>query len=161
MLNQVQLIGNLGADPEIRTTNSGVRVASLRLATSERWTQDGKKMERTEWHRIVIFNENLVKVAEQYLVKGKTIFIQGKISTRKWQDTDGKDRYSTEIVLGKYQGLLQMLGGGKGEGGRKDFDENEYGTESQRGDGGGFSGQDARGNPREDFSADLDDEIPF
>jgi len=153
-VNKVILIGNLGADPEIRSLNSGDRVANLRIATSETWRDraTGERKERTEWHRVVIFNDNLVKVAEQYLRKGAKVYIEGSIQTRKWADQSGQEKFSTEIVLQKYRGELTMLDGrGGDEGGHGDYG------------GGGFSAG-PRAQPagaREDFSADLDDEIPF
>ena len=151
-VNKVILIGNLGADPEIRTLNSGDRVANLRIATSESWRDraSGEKKERTEWHRVVIFNDNLVKVAESYLRKGAKVYIEGAIQTRKWTDQSGQEKYSTEVVLQKFRGELTMLDG-KGEGGSSGDD---YGTFS--------SGPKAQpSGPRENFSAGLDDEIPF
>ena len=156
-VNKVILIGNLGADPEIRTLTSGDRVANLRVATSETWRDrtSGERKERTEWHRVVIFNDNLVKVAESFLRKGSKVYIEGAIQTRKWTDQSGVEKFSTEIVLQKFRGELTMLDG-KGEGG-SDRGGDEY--------GGGFSsgaGPRAKSSaPREDFSADLDDEIPF
>lgn len=155
-LNQVQLIGHLGADPEIRSLTSGDRVANLRVATSESWTdkRSGDRKEKSEWHRVVIFNEHLVKVAESYLRKGSQVFIQGALQTRKWQDKNGNDAYSTEVVLQKFNGVLTMLGK-KGDGGG---DSGAYAG----GDQGGYARQDARGNPQQDeFQGDLDDEIPF
>ncbi len=117
-VNKVILVGNLGADPEIRRLNSGDQIANLRIATSESWRdrQTGERKDRTEWHSVVIFNENLAKVAEQYLKKGAKVYIEGALQTRKWQDQNGNDRYSTEIVLQKFRGELQMLDG-RGEGG--------------------------------------------
>ena len=152
-VNKVILIGNLGADPEIRTLNSGDRVANLRVATSETWRDrnSGERKERTEWHRVVIFNDNLVKVAEQYLKKGAKVYIEGAIQTRKWQDQSGVEKFSTEVVLQKFRGELTMLDG-RGEGGGMSSGE-DYG-------GGGFQRAQPSG-PRENFSADLDDEIPF
>ncbi len=164
-VNKVILIGNLGKDPEIRTLNSGDRVANLRIATSESWRDrgSGERKEKTEWHQVVIFNDNLVKVAESYLKKGSKVYIEGSIQTRKWTDQAGAEKYSTEIVLQKFRGELTMLdgrgdntdeggGGSRGGGG-------EYG--GARSGGGGF--QSARANPgsgpKENF--DLDDEIPF
>jgi single-strand DNA-binding protein len=150
-VNKVILIGNLGADPEIRTLNSGDRVANLRVATSESWRDraSGEKKERTEWHRVVIFNDNLVKVAENYLRKGSKIYVEGALQTRKWTDQSGQDKYSTEVVLQKFRGELTMLDGKGGEAGEGDY-------------GGVSSGPRAQpSGPREDFSADLDDEIPF
>ena len=156
-VNKVILVGNLGKDPEIRTLNSGDRVANLSLATSESWRDraSGAKKERTEWHRVVIFNDNLVKVAEQYLKKGSTIYIEGALSTRKWTDQQGVEKFSTEIVLQKFRGELTMLGGRGDGGGSSSRDEG--------GDFGGYSGGDRAqpSGPKESFSADLDDEIPF
>jgi len=162
-VNKVILVGNLGADPEIRTLNSGDRVANLRVATSETWRDrgSGERKERTEWHRVVIFNDNLVKVAESYLRKGSKVYIEGAIQTRKWTDQSGQEKFSTEVVLQKFRGELTMLDGrGGDEGGR---DSGDYGGGYSSGGGGGFSsGPRSQGSgPREDFSADLDDEIPF
>ncbi|MBU4434619.1 MAG: single-stranded DNA-binding protein [Alphaproteobacteria bacterium] len=162
-VNKVILVGNLGADPEIRSLSSGDRVANLRLATSETWRDrtSGERKEKTEWHRVVIFNDNLVKVAEQYLRKGSTVYIEGAIQTRKWTDNTGAEKYSTEIVLQKFRGELTMLGGrGDGAGASAGGDDGY----SSGGGGGGFGGGAPRGQPsgpRESFSADLDDEIPF
>ena len=155
-VNKVILVGNLGADPEIRSLNSGDRVANLRVATSETWRDKstGERKEKTEWHRVVIFNDNLVKVAEQYLRKGSKIYLEGSIQTRKWADQSGVEKFSTEIVLQKFRGELTMLDG--------------RGDSEGAGEGGGYSGGFSSGPraaqssaPREDFSADLDDEIPF
>ncbi|MBL8553433.1 MAG: single-stranded DNA-binding protein [Phenylobacterium sp.] len=156
-VNKVILVGNLGADPEIRSLNSGDRVANLRVATSETWRDrsSGERKEKTEWHRVVIFNENIVKVCENYLRKGSTVYIEGALQTRKYQDNSGAERYSTEIVLQKFRGELTMLGG-RGEGGGAE-DSSGYG-------GGGFSSGPRNGGgsrPVEDYSASLDDEIPF
>ena len=158
-VNKVILVGNLGADPEIRTLSSGDRVANLRLATSETWRDrtSGERKEKTEWHRVVIFNDNLVKVAESYLRKGSKVYVEGALQTRKWTDQSGQEKFSTEIVLQKFRGELTMLDGRGGEGER---DEGGYGG----GYSGGFSSSGPRqqsSGPREDFSADLDDEIPF
>src|SRR5215469_13502957 len=119
-VNRVILIGNLGADPEIRRTQDGRPIVNLRLATSETWRDKatGERRERTEWHRVVIFNENLAKVAEQYLKKGAKIYVEGQLQTRKWQDQQGQDRYSTEVVLQGFSSQLTMLdrvGGGGGD----------------------------------------------
>ncbi len=171
-VNKVIIVGNLGRDPEIRTLNSGDRVANLRIATSETWRDraSGERKERTEWHQVVIFNDNLVKVAESYLRKGSTVYIEGALQTRKYTDQSGAERYTTEVVLQKFRGELTMLGGrgggadagdeggfsgGGGGGGRG----GDYGG---GGGGGGFNpGKPAQGGggPRENF--DLDDEIPF
>ncbi len=158
-VNKVIIVGNLGKDPEIRTLNSGDRVANLRIATSETWRDKatGERKEKTEWHQVVIFNDNLVKVAESYLRKGSTVYIEGSLQTRKWTDAQGVEKYSTEIVLQKFRGELTMLGGrnDRAEGG------DDY---SQGAPTGGFSGGGGRApasGPRESFAADLDDEIPF
>jgi single-strand DNA-binding protein len=165
-VNKVILVGNLGRDPEIRTLSSGDRVANLRLATSETWRDksSGERKEKTEWHQVVIFNENLVKVAESYLKKGSTIYIEGALQTRKWTDQQGVEKYSTEIVLQKFRGELTMLGG---RGGAMDSEEgamsggNDYAAGG--GGGGGFGGGRARPSSgvKESFAADLDDDIPF
>ena len=153
-VNKVILVGNLGKDPEIRTLNSGDRVANLSLATSETWRDrtSGERKERTEWHRVVIFNDNLVKVAEQYLKKGSTIYIEGALQTRKWTDQQGVEKYSTEVVLQKFRGELTMLGG-RGDGGGAGAGDEDHA-------GGGMPRAQPTG-PRESFTADLDDEIPF
>jgi len=161
-VNKVILIGNLGKDPEIRTLNSGDRVCNLTIATSESWRdrQSGEKKEKTEWHRVVIFNDNIVKVAEQYLKKGSSVYVEGSLQTRKWTDAQGVEKYSTEIVLQKFRGELTMLGGRDGGGGDRDYGDSGY---SSGGGGSGFGGgqRNQPSGPREDFSADLDDEIPF
>ena len=118
-VNKVILVGNLGKDPEIRRTQDGRPIANLRIATSETWRDktSGERREKTEWHSVVIFNENLCKVAEQYLRKGSKVYVEGQLQTRKWQDQNGQDRYTTEVVLQKFRGELQMLdsrGGGEG-----------------------------------------------
>ncbi len=173
-VNKVILVGNLGADPEIRSLNSGDRVANLRIATSETWRDrsSGERKEKTEWHRVVIFNDNLVKVAEQYLRKGSKVYIEGAIQTRKWTDQSGQEKYSTEIVLQKFRGELTMLDGrndNAGGGGGGDYG-GDYGGGSGGGGGGGYGGggggfgggsRNQSSGPREVFSADLDDEIPF
>jgi single-strand DNA-binding protein len=158
-VNKVILVGNLGRDPEIRRLNSGDAVANLSIATSESWRDktSGEKREKTEWHRVVIFNENLVKVAENYLKKGAKIYIEGQLQTRKYQDKDGTDKYTTEVVLQRFRGELQMLdskGGGGDFGGGGDY-ESGGGSGGQ----GGGQGGGARSGPKENF--DLDDEIPF
>jgi single-strand DNA-binding protein len=121
-LNKVQIIGNLGRDPEVKTFQNGGKVCNLRIATSETWKDKntGEKKERTEWHSVAIFNEALVGVAEKYLTKGSKIYIEGQLETRKWQDQSGQDRYSTEITVRPYRGELVMLGGGSGGGGSYD-----------------------------------------
>jgi single-strand DNA-binding protein len=157
-VNKVILIGNLGKDPEIRRLNSGEPVVNLSIATSESWRdkQSGERKEKTEWHRVVIFNENIAKVAEQYLKKGSTVYIEGQLQTRKWTDQAGVEKYSTEVVLQKFRGELTMLGG-KGDGGRS-YDDAGGGGENF----GASSGKKrVSDGPREAFNQDLDDEIPF
>jgi single-strand DNA-binding protein len=154
-VNKVILIGNLGKDPEVRRLGSGDPVVNLRIATSENWRDKatGERREKTEWHNVVIFNEQLAKVAEQYLRKGSTVYIEGQLQTRKWTDQQGQEKYTTEIVLQRYRGELTMLGG-KGDGG-----ERSYGDDQSFAPSAGKK-RVAEG-PRENFSADLDDEIPF
>jgi len=150
-VNKVILVGNLGADPEVRHLNSGDPVVNLRIATSESWKgKDGEKQERTTWHQVVIFNEHIAKVAENYLKKGSKIYLEGQLQTRKWQDQSGNDRYSTEIVLQRYQGELTMIGG-KREG------------DSQSGQSDRSQSQDyssAKDGGKQSFQDDMDDEIP-
>jgi single-strand DNA-binding protein len=158
-LNKVILIGNLGKDPEVRKLPSGEPVVNLRVATSETWRdkQSGERKEKTEWHAVTIFNEQIAKVAEQYLKKGMKIYVEGALQTRKWQDQSGADKYSTEIVLQKYRGELQMLdskGGGGASAGGGEYDQSEPSFS-------GSSKKRAMAGPKESFSADLDDEIPF
>lgn len=155
-LNKVHLIGNLGADPDVRRTQAGDPVVNLSLATSESWRdkQTGEKRERTEWHRVVIFNEHYADVAEKYLKKGSKVYIEGQLQTRKWQDNSGTDRYTTEVVLQRFRGELTMLDTRGGNGPGPSTDPNAYGSEKGRADTGqtGSSG---------DFNRDMDDEIPF
>ena len=157
-LNKVMLIGNLGADPEVRTFQNGGKVCNLRIATSETWKdkQTGERREKTDWHSVAIFQEGLVRICEQYLRKGSKVFIEGKLQTRKWQDQSGQDRYSTEVVLQGFDGTLTMLdgrgeGGGQGGGGG----QSGYGGGNQGGYGGGDSG------PAPAGGGGFDDEIPF
>jgi single-strand DNA-binding protein len=175
-VNKVILIGNLGADPEIRRTQDGRPIANLRIATSESWRDknSGERKEKTEWHSVVIFNEGLCKVAEQYLKKGSTVYVEGQLQTRKWQDQSGADRYSTEVVLQGFNGNLTMLGG-RGDGGAASRGGNDFGGDSYGGGGydggygspapsrGGSSGGASRSGsaPSGGFSRDLDDDIPF
>jgi single-strand DNA-binding protein len=155
-LNKVQLIGHLGADPEIRHTQNGNSIANLRMATSESWKDrnSGEKREKTEWHRIVIFNERLAEVAEKYLRKGAKVYIEGQLQTRKWTDQQGVDHYSTEVVLQAFNGQIIMLDSGKGQGGtgrREPGDEDDYGYSD-----GGYRPKASGGH-----AFDLNDEIPF
>lgn len=175
-VNKVILIGNLGRDPEVRTFGNGGKVVNLRIATSERWRDrtSGENKERTEWHSVAIYNENLARIAEQYLRKGSTVYIEGQLETRKWQDQSGADRYSTEIVLRQFRGELTLLGGrgegggaGGGGGGYGDrdggYDEGSqgggYGGGGSQGGRGGFGGGSQGGGGGR--SSDMDDEIPF
>jgi single-strand DNA-binding protein len=160
-VNKVILIGNLGADPEIRRTQDGRPIANLRLATSESWKDKttGERREKTEWHRVVIFNENLCRIAEQYLKKGSKVFIEGALQTRKWQDQSGQDRYSTEVVLQGFRGELTLLdragaGGGAAGGGDAD-DAGEFGSPGPTRK---VAAAAAAGGSR---GGDMDDEIPF
>ncbi|MCC6948964.1 MAG: single-stranded DNA-binding protein [Bradyrhizobiaceae bacterium] len=160
-VNKVILIGNLGADPEIRRTADGRPIANLRVATSESWRDKatGERRERTEWHRVVIFNEGLAKIAEQYLKKGSKVYLEGSLQTRKWQDKEGQDRWTTEVVLQGFNSQLAMLdtrGGGSGE----SFQDNgsEFGSTGPMSGGGRRAAVAAGGGGRRD---DMDDEIPF
>jgi single-strand DNA-binding protein len=162
-VNKVMLIGHLGRDPEVRSFQNGGKVCNLRLATSENWKDKntGERREKTEWHSIAIFQEGLVSVAEKYLKKGALVYIEGKLATRKWQDASGADRYSTEIVLQGYDGVLKMLGGRRdGDGGG---DGGGYGGGDGGGGGGADGGQQGGGQQGggQQGGADLDDEIPF
>jgi single-strand DNA-binding protein len=165
-VNKVILVGNLGADPEVRRMPSGDPIVNLSVATSESWRDKNtsERKEKTEWHRVVIFNDQLAKVAEQYLKKGMKVYVEGQLQTRKWQDQSGQDRYSTEVVLQKFRGELQMLdargggeggqvgySGGPGRGGGSDFGQSGP-TDYSRGGGSRGGGGSSR---------DLDDEIPF
>jgi single-strand DNA-binding protein len=160
-VNKVILVGNLGADPEIRRLNSGEPVVNLSVATSETWRDknSGDRRERTEWHRVVIFNENLAKVAENYLKKGSKVYIEGQLQTRKWQDQNGQDKYTTEIVLQRFRGDLQMLDSrGEGEG---SYGGGGGGGRQVSGGYGGDQGGGSQPSSGNDFVRDMDDEIPF
>ena len=179
-VNKVIIIGNLGRDPEVRSFQNGGKVVNLRIATSETWRDrnTGERKERTEWHSVAIFNENLAKIAEQYLRKGSTVYIEGALETRKWQDQSGQDRYTTEIVLRPYNGNLTLLGGrGEGGGGGGDYGGGAGGYDDYQGGGGasggsygggrsggggagggGFGGGSGGGGGGR---SDMDDEIPF
>ncbi|KAA6405576.1 single-stranded DNA-binding protein [Candidatus Tokpelaia sp.] len=170
-VNKVILVGNIGADPEIRNFASGGRVANLRLATSDSWRDknSGERKERTEWHSIVIYNEGLVKVVEQYVKKGAKLYIEGQLQTRKWQDQSGQDRYTTEIVLQNFRGELQMLDSRNGDsGGYNQVAHNNQGGNYHQGAYGDNSSGDSvrrggQGNQgdSQDFARDIDDEVPF
>ena len=143
-VNKVIIVGNLGRDPEVRSFPNGGKVVNLRIATSETWRdkQSGERKERTEWHSVAIFNEALAKIAEQYLRKGSTVYIEGQLETRKWQDQSGADRYTTEIVLRQYRGELTLLGGrGDGGGGGGSYDDPQGGGDYEGGSGGGGGGR--------------------
>jgi single-strand DNA-binding protein len=159
-VNKVILIGNLGRDPEIRTTQDGTKVANLSVATSENWRDknSGERKEKTEWHRVVVFNDRLVDVIEKYLKKGATVYLEGALQTRKWTDQSGQEKYTTEIVLQRYRGELTMLGGrgGGGGGGGDEMGDAGGGYGGGSGGGGGYGGRSGGGG-----GGDLDDDIPF
>jgi single-strand DNA-binding protein len=176
-VNKVILVGNLGRDPEVRRLGSGEPVVNLRIATSETWRdkQSGEKKERTEWHSVVIFNENLAKVAEQYLKKGSKIYIEGQLQTRKWQDQSGVEKYTTEIVLQRFRGELTILDS-RGQGGSDEYGEGGGAMEDRSGGGSSFGRSSPMGGgnaPRQpamagggggggrSSSTHLDDDIPF
>ncbi len=167
-VNKVILVGNLGRDPESRSFQNGGKVVNLRIATSENWKDraTGERREKTEWHSVAIFNENVARIAEQYLRKGSKVYIEGQLQTRKWQDQSGADRYSTEIVIQNFNGTLTLLdgrqegggggnagGGAAGGGGRDDWG-GDNGASQFGGGGGGGGGRGA-------FDSDLDDDVPF
>jgi single-strand DNA-binding protein len=170
-VNKVILIGNLGRDPEVRSFQNGGKVCNLRIATSETWKDKntGERREKTEWHSVAVFQEGLVRIAEQYLRKGSKVYIEGQLQTRKWQDQSGQDKYSTEVVLQGYGGTLTMLdgrdGGGGGAssggdfGGGSGYDSGHDSGYSGSGSGGGGGGAQGESSPAP--SRDLDDEIPF
>jgi len=168
-VNKVILVGNLGKDPEIRRTQDGRPIANLRIATSETWKDrnSGERKEKTEWHSVVIFNENLCKVVEQYVKKGAKLYIEGQLQTRKWQDQQGNDRYSTEVVLQGFNGTLTMLDGRQGSGGGMQEGQSDYGGgDFGGGGGGGFGGGETKRAPRSGGGGSkggggIDDEIPF
>jgi single-strand DNA-binding protein len=160
-VNKVILVGNLGDDPESRSLNNGGEVVNMRVATSESWKdKDGNRQERTEWHRVVIFNENLGRVAKSYLRKGSKVYLEGQIQTRKWTDQSGVDRYSTEVVLQRFRGELVLLdsrgsGGGSGE---------DFGSGYEGGGSSGFGGSGGsrpQSRPQPALDSDLDDDVPF
>jgi single-strand DNA-binding protein len=165
-VNKVILVGNLGNDPESRSLGNGGEVVNLSVATSETWKdKDGNRQERTEWHRVVIFNENLGRVAKSYLRKGSKVYLEGQLQTRKWQDNSGQDKYSTEVVLQRFRGELVMLdakgasgGGGSGEDFGGGYESGGFGGGSG-GAGGGSSRPQSRPAPA--FDSDLDDDVPF
>lgn len=164
-VNKVILIGNLGRDPEVRHTQDGAPIVNLNIATSESWRDraSGERKERTEWHRVVIFNENLAKVAEQYLRKGAKVYIEGTLQTRKWTDKEGAERYTTEVVVPRFRGELTMLDGrGEGGGGGGSYGGGASGGGDDFGSQGGYGGSAGGGyGGKAPARDDLDDEIPF
>jgi single-strand DNA-binding protein len=166
-VNKVILVGNLGADPEARSLNNGGEVVNMRVATSESWKdREGQRQERTEWHNVVIFNENLGRVAKSYLKMGSKVYLEGQIQTRKWTDQSGNDRYTTEIVLQRFRGELVLLdsrdggSGSFGGGGGGSFADDEYGAGGSSGGLGGGGSRQQRPQPAA-FDTDLDDDVPF
>jgi single-strand DNA-binding protein len=176
-LNRVELVGNVGKDPDIRTTQDGLKIVNLSLATSESWNDknSGERKERTEWHRVVIFNDRLADVVERYVSKGSKIYIEGQLQTRKWTDQSGQDRYSTEVVVQKFKGELGLLGGGQGDGESQGQGQRQGGGERRVGSNGSADPRygSGRGGGQTNYSTqaprggtgvgggDLDDEIPF
>jgi single-strand DNA-binding protein len=157
-VNKVILVGNLGADPESRSLNNGGEVVNMRIATSEQWKdRDGNRQERTEWHNVVIFNENLGRVAKNYLRKGSKVYLEGQLQTRKWQDQSGNDKYTTEVVLQRFRGELVLLDSREGAaGGRGSFND------SYDDFGGGSAPARTQSRPQPAaFDTDLDDDVPF
>ena len=156
-VNKVILLGNLGQDPVVRTSQDGNKIVQLSIATSDRWKDrnSGEQRERTEWHRVVIFNENLSNIAEQYLKKGSTVFVEGQLQTRKWQDQNGIDKYTTEIVLGKFRGELTMIGSRNDSASIADTQDNISANNNSN----EITQKDT--NPPMGGAGDLDDEIPF
>lgn len=174
-VNKVILIGNLGADPEIKSFQNGGKIANIRIATSEQWKDrmTGERKERTEWHNVVINGDGLVGVVERYLKKGSKVYIEGSLRTRKWQDRDGNDKYTTEVVIAGMGGTLTMLDGAPGGGGSRGGGD-DWGASSGGGNGdswrqgsggassgGGFGGGSSGGGGRPPFDDDLDDDVPF
>jgi single-strand DNA-binding protein len=163
-LNKVMLIGNLGKDPEVRSFQNGGKVCSFSIATSENWKDKntGERREKTDWHNISIFNENLVRISEQYLKKGSKVYIEGSLQTRKWQDQSGNDRYTTEVVLQNFNGTLVLLDRAEGGGGQRgggDYNQDD----APRGNfgSGARGGAGAGGGRPSAFDSDLDDDVPF
>jgi single-strand DNA-binding protein len=170
-LNKVMLIGNLGADPEVRSFQNGGRVCNLRIATSEQWKdKSGERQERTEWHTVSVFQEPAINFAEQYLRKGSKVYVEGQLQTRKWQDQQGNDRYSTEVTIRPFSGQLTSLdspggvqrsGGGGGDYGRSGGSSGGQGGGSGSGSGGGWSNGGSGSSGGGSIYDDLDDDIPF
>ncbi len=162
-VNKVILVGNLGKDPEVKSFANGGRVANFTIATSESWKDKmtGERKERTEWHNIKIDNDNLIRVVEQYLRKGSKVYVEGQLQTRKWQDRDGNDRYTTEVVVGRFKGELELLdrressGGGGGSGG------DDYGAPASRSPASAPASGGYANKPSSSFDDDMDDDVPF
>jgi single-strand DNA-binding protein len=161
-VNKVILVGNLGKDPEVRHTQDGRPIVNLSIATSESWRDKstGERKEKTEWHRVVIFNEGIAKVAEQYLKKGSTVYIEGQLQTRKWTDKDGVEKYSTEVVLQNFNSTLTMIGGRPGSAGG-DSAGSGFGGGEEFGSSSPMERPRAAGGAKQSFARDLDDEVPF
>ena len=159
-VNKVILVGNLGADPDIKRTQDGRPIANLSIATSDTWKDKntGERREKTEWHRVVVFNEGLCRVIENYLKKGSKVYVEGQLQTRKWQDNEGRDRWSTEVVLQNFNGVLTMLDGRNDNQGGGGFDQGGGGNFGQSGPSGGGSQGGGFGGPS---GGEIDDEIPF
>jgi single-strand DNA-binding protein len=163
-VNKVILLGNLGRDPEIRNAQDGSKIVNLNIATSESWKDrtSGERKEKTEWHRVVIFNPNLADIAERFLKKGSTVYIEGTLQTRKWTDQSGAEKYTTEVVIGRFKGELTLLGGREGGGGGGGGGYGGGRDEAPRGSGSSSSsGARQGGGQAWEPPADLDDEIPF
>ena len=164
-VNKVILVGNLGRDPEVRSTQDGMKIVQLSVATSESWRDkaSGERKDKTEWHRVVIFNDRLAEVAEKYLRKGSKVYVEGQLQTRKWTDKDGAEKYTTEVVISRFKGELTMLDG-RGEGGSGGgYGGDDMGSRSGSSSGGGMGGGGGGGRARVPAGGrdDLDDEIPF
>ena len=163
-VNKVILIGNLGRDPEVRSTQNGGKIVNLNVATSENWRDKstGERQEKTEWHRVVIFNDRVGEIAEEYLRKGSKVYIEGALQTRKWTDKEGQERYSTEVVIGRFKGELTLLDSRGGGGGDNSDERAPARSERSSGGGKGSDGGSGGGSgPSWEAPADLDDEIPF
>jgi single-strand DNA-binding protein len=166
-VNKVILLGNLGRDPEVRTSQDGSKIVNLNIATSESWKDrgTGERKEKTEWHRVVIFNPNLADIAERYLKKGSSVYIEGQLQTRKWTDQQGQEKYSTEVVIGRFKGELTLLGGrdsgGGGGGGYGGGGGGGGGYDDGPRQGGGGGGRSGGGGSGWEPPPDMDDEIPF
>ena len=162
-VNKVILVGNLGADPESKTFSNGNEVVNFTVATSETWKdRDGNRQEKTEWHKVAIFNEHLAKVAKNYLKKGSKVYLEGKVETRKWQDNNGQDKYTTEIIIPKFRGELVLMDSRNSGGGGGSFGGDDEGYGGRSG-GSSFGGGGSRSGskPPPAFDSDLDDDVPF